>query len=95
MNTPVLRCPAAISFLLHCHTSSEPYEPQSMVSSESADMLVACGAIEFDAERSAQAGCVGAYRTTPLGRAWVELLCTTPAPQTAFVDAHGNLIKLS
>ena len=94
MNTPILRCPATISFLLHCHTSFEPYEPQSLMSSESAQLLIECGAIELRPEYTAKNDKSPVYCTTPLGCAWVELLCTTPAPQPAFTDAHGNLIKL-
>jgi len=89
VNSVTLGCPATVSFLLHCHVSCRAYEPQSMVSSESATILMECGAIEPDDRPGAE----NIYRTTPLGAAWVQLLCNTPVPQTAFVDSHGNLIK--
>jgi hypothetical protein len=93
MNSPILGRPAAIRFLLHCHCSNTPYEPDSEVARESAEKLKGWGAIETWDEYCA-VGEPPVYRTTPLGAAWVHSLCTNPIPRAAFVDAHGDLIKL-
>lgn len=44
------------------------------------------GAIEPDVENDC-------YRTTPMGKAWVQALCNVRPPRPAFVDEHDNVLE--
>jgi len=79
--------PNNIEVLLHCHTRPQPHPRLDAGAVRDAiGEFLRLGAIEPDEE----ANC---WRTTPLGKAWVQALCNVPPPRTAFVDEHGNLIE--
>lgn len=92
VNMTSLKCPLNISLLLHCYVSPEPIENYGAPSkSEGISMLLEAGAI---AVLEGQPKEMGLYRTTPLGRAWVEALCNVPPPKQVFVDEGGRVLKI-
>jgi hypothetical protein len=78
--------PNNIDVLLHCHTCPRPHERFNAPAVQDAirDLLNA-GAIEPDGDER--------FSTTPLGRAWVQALCSVPPPRTAFIDEQGRVIE--
>lgn len=82
--------PFRIKLLLHFHCSYEQCPLRSSpVYQEEVDSLVKEGAI-YEIHRL---DCVPQYRTTPLGAAWVQALCSVPSPRMAFVDQLGNILE--
>lgn len=80
--------PNNIEVLLHCHTRPGPHPRLDAGAVQSAlAKFKQLGAIESD-------GTKDGYRTTPMGKAWVQALCNVPPPQAAFVDQHGNVLEL-
>lgn len=71
--------PNNIEVLLHFHTSSTPHpRREAGAVADAITQFLHWGAIE-NVERDI-------FRTTPLGKAWVQALCNVPIPRRAFVD---------
>jgi len=73
---------ASAEFLMRCYWSPEA-TANSNVESDAAVEFTRLEAIELKE---------GFYQVTPLGRAWVHALLSTPVPTAVFIDAHGNVI---
>jgi hypothetical protein len=87
-----LHCPAAIEFLLHCHSSPEPWpRMDAPVYLDLVPRLLEAGVIELD-KRGHPSVLRSSYQTTPLGKAWVEALCRVPMPRAVFVDERGEIL---
>lgn len=90
MNKVTIFSPNNIEVLLHCHTSPRPHprinDAQAVM--DAVDMFLKLGAIEID--RDAEDSNV--YKTTPMGKAWVNALCNTPPPTLAYVDENGKIL---
>lgn len=85
-----LSAPCNIEFLLWCHTRCEPYPRLDLTMYQQLVETLLNGGIIVRMAGTPK----GTYTTTNKGRAWVELLCNTPEPREAFVDAQGNVIKV-
>lgn len=78
--------PSNIEVLLHCYRSAQIHpraEADAVI--EAIEGFLACGAIEPAEDE-------GGYRTTALGRAWVEALCRVPMPRCVYVDKEGSFL---
>lgn len=79
--------PNNIEVLLHCHTCPSPHPRlEAGAVKDAITGFLHVGAIEPDPENDC-------YRTTPMGKAWVQALCNVRPPRAAFVDEHGNVLK--
>lgn len=80
--------PNEIDVLMHCYTSPMIHERfEAPAVQEAIGMLLALGAVEKDSNRGDDQ-----YRTTNLGRAWVEAICNVPVPTAVFLDKDGKPI---
>lgn len=79
--------PLDIKLLLHCFVSAETYEPWSKSAEEGLAKLREVGAIEPVGDNFTK------FRCTKLGQAWVNILCSTPPPRVAFLDAQGKEVQ--
>lgn len=80
--------PARIQILLRCHVSPEPLPNcDAPVSAETIREFLQLGVIEpyGPIEPGPQR-----YRTTALGRAWVQALCNVPCPRVVYLDEQGR-----
>lgn len=89
--------PNDIEVLIHCHVSLTPHPRRHYPAvRESLEMFTKHGFIEpikpgdFGFEKVDKE----AYRTTDRGRAWIAMLCATPWPEQAWVDARGEVIEI-
>lgn len=71
--------PATVSALIEIYVSPEPE-----VSKESISHLIQLGAVQLVSNIP---------ECTPLGEAWVHAITQMPAPEPAFLDATGKVIK--
>ncbi len=80
--------PAAITFLLHCHTTPLPFERAGApFYGELCARWLEEGVIKHDDEQD------GVFLTTELGAAWVKALCNVKKPTSVYVDEHGVILK--
>lgn len=87
-------CPANIEFLLHCHVKydsvferhTSPHHVELI-----ADWLEA-GVIKRHEIFGATPCTPISYRTTLLGKAWVEALGRVPMPRCAYIDQDGTVL---
>jgi len=78
--------PSNIEVLLHCHTCPRPHPRLEAGAVKDAIMMfLHLGAIEPDTKNN--------YKTTPMGKAWVQALCNVRPPRPAFVDESGNVLE--
>jgi len=83
----ILDNPYTIELLLHFYAYPERHETyQSKLFVEVSAKLAEAKVVEWDDS-------IKSYRTTPLGDAWVKLLCNTPMPRLAFLDQNGKEIE--
>lgn len=80
--------PHDIRVLLHVHAISEPWPTISSAFEGGVEEFVSKGAIVRDVTSGS------GYRTTPLGDAWVHLICNVPPPRAVFLDSNGREIIL-
>jgi len=81
--TGVGMSPLEVRFLLHCYAVAEPFK--SPLTQEMVDKFIGIGAIK-------QGVTSNTWDTTKLGDAWCKIICDTPIPTQAYVDAHGKVI---
>lgn len=90
MNT--LATPSNIEVLLWCHTRPQPHPRlDAPAVRDAVQEFLKIGAVE--ATPLSGGGEFGAFRTTPLGRAWVAALCQVQRPRVGFIDENGKAIK--
>lgn len=76
-----------LELLLYIYTTPVPHEESDHPSIiHNTNALLEIKAIEPDAETASL------YRTTPLGRAWVEMICATPMPVLRYVDPRDETV---
>lgn len=81
-----LDTPNNIEVLLHCHCAASPHPRiEADAVKDAIAGLLECGAIELE-------NGVDMYRTTPLGRAWINALVRVPIPRMAFIDCDGTVL---
>ena len=87
--------PLDIDILLWCRTRCEPHpQRESMAGSATLRAFLDMGVIELDKELSKDADdSHRVYKTTSLGKAWVEALCNVPQPELCFIDRNGRLLE--
>lgn len=99
MNT--LRTPSNLELLLHCHTTPTPHPRlHAPAIQEGIATLLRLGVIEPIIIRDSlvyplpegEVFDPKIYHTTPLGEAWVRLLCNTPIPKQIFTTQDGRPI---
>lgn len=79
--------PLYVELLLHAYCRGDVFPRRGAPAVEDAIIdLVARGAIEFCDEPNM-------IRATPMGTAWVKLICRTPAPTQAWIDAERRVIE--
>lgn len=84
-----IHSPAHVEFLIHCHCSVGPFERWDVpMFLELAKAWVDMEIIELSTNTEAEP----IYKTTPLGRAWVNAICNTPLPKSVFVDEMGRVL---
>ena len=86
-----IRSPNNIDVLLHCHTRVCPHPKiDAPAVAEALEMFERLGVIKKTSEP-------GRYKTTPLGKAWVEDLCSVcmPTKETAYYNKHGEKILVA
>lgn len=71
------RSPGEVKMMLHYHATGERWEPATEWSAGVLDRLIREGLLEY---------VDGVPVSTPLGAAFVESICSTPVPVTAFID---------
>lgn len=76
-----IQTPLRVEILIRCHAGF-PTRDSNEITSEAIEDLVKDGALEQTS--------TGAYRTTPLGEAWVTAILNTPIPRVAHLDQHGK-----
>jgi hypothetical protein len=80
-------CPAHIEFLLWVHCNPEPFPREDApVYRDLIPQLIRLGVIEREVSPK------DCWRTTPLGRAWVQALCNVPMPKAAYLDEMGRVL---
>jgi hypothetical protein len=85
--------PANIEILLHCHVSPEPIPNlEAPAIAETVRDFISIGAIEPNRQEGDESP--RRYKTTALGRAWVQALCSVPPPAVVFLDQTGKEIKI-
>jgi hypothetical protein len=83
---PTLRTPNNIEVLLHYYYSPDPHPQHTALAVEEAiTVLLGYGCLQPE-------NTPRVYKVTPLGAAWIQLLCATPIPRVAYVDAAGKVI---
>ncbi len=82
-----LGSPFKINLLLHCYCSPETYEPWTKSAEEALHEFQRVGAVEPIGDSSTK------FQCTKLGQAWVNILCSTPPPRVAFLDAQGKEVQ--
>lgn len=88
MKGNVIFSPNNIDVLLHFHVSDEPHPRREAPAVQDAiAWFLDIGVIAHGEHPYC-------YRTTDLGKAWVESLCNVPIPRRAFIDEMGRIIKL-
>lgn len=75
------RSPGEVLIMLHYHTRCERWQPVTDWSAGVEAKLVGEGLLEY---------VDGIPTSTPLGVSFVECICSTPIPVTAFVDPRTN-----
>lgn len=79
--------PLYVEILLHACCRADVFPRRGAPAVEIAiDDLVAQGAIE-------RCDPANMLRATPMGQAWLTLICRTPAPKQAWVDGEGRVIS--
>lgn len=79
--------PLYLMILTHACVCAAPYPQRGAPAVEEAIIdLVARGAIELCDEPNM-------IRCTPMGHAWLKLICRTPAPTQAWIDEHRRVIE--
>jgi hypothetical protein len=79
--------PLHVEILVHACCRADVFPRRGAPAVEIAiDDLVKEGAIE----RRTEANMICA---TPMGQAWLSLICRTPAPKQAWVDGEGRVIQ--
>lgn len=92
MSEPI-HCPAHITFLLHCHVSPDGFEHiDAPVFQQLIPSWLKLGVIEPHEPFGATPCTPHHYRTTALGKAWVQALCNVTCPKTAFIDEQGRVL---
>jgi hypothetical protein len=78
--------PLSVTILVHacCRADMFPHRGAPAVEIAVQD-LVDQGAIEHGTQTNM-------LRATPMGQAWLNLICRTPAPKQAWVDGEGRVI---
>jgi hypothetical protein len=76
-----MRSPGEIKMILHYHATRERWEPHTEWSRGVLHRLIEEGILEYQD---------GIPVSTPLGRAFVESICSTPVPVVAFIDPRTN-----
>ena len=89
MNTnPAIGSPHRIEVLMWYHCRCVEHDRIGIpLVKETIMELIDLGALEASDENGS------GYRTTPLGRAWVNAICATRLPAVAFVDEMGRIIE--
>lgn len=87
--------PLTINVMLHVYSICEPIENRlAPAVDQSLAQLCELGLISEVPPSGEATIYVCGFEATPKGRAWVELICTTPPPKEAFVDSRtGEMIK--
>jgi len=87
------QCPAHIEFLLHCHTRFDSFERlDAPVYQELIPVWLEAGIIEPHEPFGASIATAKTYKTTALGKAWVQALCNVPVPKAVFIDEQGRIL---
>ena len=85
--TTAIGAPCNIELLLWCHTRAEPHpRADAPANSEALQRFIGMGAVEPQPDE------FGVFRTTALGKAWVEALCRVEPPRQVFVDHAGRIL---
>lgn len=79
--------PLQIKFLLHTYAACEPWPVESGAIADIKAYFLNNGVIEPDS-RIPGSG----FKTTLLGKTWVQLICNVPMPRQIFADAQGKEI---
>jgi hypothetical protein len=87
MNT--LGSPYNIKLLLHYHCFADRPEQHDLQLCKDTTLQFLNGGLIKGCEDE------GVYKTTPLGAAWVAVLCGAKCPTAAFVDEMGRVIEAS
>ena len=75
-----MHSPSDLEVLLHCNYSPEPHPRQAANAVQSAlHKFLENGLIECAITK-------GAYNTTARGKAYIQMLCTTPYPEQCWVN---------
>lgn len=79
--------PLYLMILTHACVCASPFPQRGAPAVEEAIIdLIGRGAIEYDDEPNM-------IRATPMGQAWLKLICRTPAPTQAWIDAERRVIE--
>lgn len=78
--------PLCVEILIHACCRADLFPRRGAPAVEIAIQdLIDQGAIEHCTQTNA-------IRGTPMGQAWLSLICRTPAPKQAWVDGEGRVI---
>jgi hypothetical protein len=80
--------PCFVECLLRCYWSPLAHPKlEAPATQDAIAYFLKMGAIKPDGRKE------DVWRTTPLGKAWVDAICNTEIPSPAFCDAQGDAIK--
>ena len=91
--------PSDIEVLIHCHCRPCPHPRRDAPAIfDAIRRFLYLGAIEHSPENDCEPDPPDheepgwAYRTTPLGAAWINAMCSVPPPRKVFVDEQDRVV---